>query len=818
MNLVLNRAKSAALLIGASIALTACGGGDGGSESSKTASEDVISSGFSVSDKVADERAKAIVKNMTMEQKIKLVHGQGQPNWANTYLFQNYPVPTGAIKEAVGYIPGIPELGIPENNMIDVSSGVNAPGLKATAFPATVGLAASWDTQLAHDFGYRVGLESRDLGFMTALGGGINLVRDPRNGRGFEYMGEDPILAGELGAERTIGVQSNKMISTIKHFAFNGTETDRFISNSVVDEQTMRETELLAFEIAITKGKPGYVMCAYNLVNSVYACENPYLLNDVLKKEWGFKGMVVSDWGAQSSTIAAANNGLDEEQPGQIAEDTEIPTDMKVFFGGPWFIKNLSDAVANGDVPISRLDDMVVRKLRTMIAVGAMDNPPTRGAINEAAGNADALRFAERSIVLLKNEPPMVDGDITPVLPLSNKNIRKIVVIGSHADKGTLSGSGSGGAAPLIENAEQGCGSSLASWYPDCPMFLGSAPLQAIKDKFPHAEVTYQTGENAEEAAVAAENADVAIVFAASWNVEGKDWPDMNLPSPLTDKTGVFNYDQDALISTVAARAKRSVVVLEIGQAVKMPWLSDVNAVFSAWYPGAKGGEAIANILSGDVNPSGKLPVTFPMSEEDLVMPNLPFSIGNFMGIGIAPKYIAEEMRNVIDGIFGTGSYDKFRTVPYDEKLMLGYKWFDDQGIKPLFPFGYGLSYTKFEYSDISSSLNGDGNVDVSFTIKNVGEKRGREIAQVYATLPDNVPGNKQPPKKLVGWSNVELNSGESKTVTVSIPRKYISVWDANNTKQWYLTPGEYKFSAMNSSSPDAENKLDTSVYISRQS
>jgi beta-glucosidase len=808
------RPSKIACLVSILLLGTACGGGS--TSTPNSTSSNVIPQGQKMSHAEADDKAKSILEQMTFDQKIQFVHGHGSPNMSLSYMYYGFPSVDGAMDDAVGYIPGIPELGIPDNNMVDASSGINSPKVQATALPSTVSLASSWDLDLARSYGQRIGQETRTLGFTTALGGGINLIRDPRNGRGYEYMGEDPILAGEMGAQRTIGVQSQGVMSVIKHFAFNNTENNRFVSNSVIDEQSMRETELLGFEIAIKKANPSYVMCSYNLVNSIYACENPILLNSILKNEWGFKGAVQSDWGAVSSTIASANNGLDEEEPSQADDDTKVPDIIKMVSGDPYFIGRLKTAISSGDVPMSRLDDMVFRKLRSMVAVGLMDKPPqSRSPINESAGNADALNVARKSMVLLKNDVASKTNDIAPVLPLSKSDIKTIAIIGMHADAGTLTGSGSGGSAPLIQNAVQSCTDELWSFYPGCPMFLENSPLKAIKAEFPDAVITFYSGEDLSAATAGAQNADVSIVFAGQWQVEGNDWVDMRLPSPATDTSGIFTYDQDELITSVAAVSKRSIVVLENGQAIEMPWLSDVDGVLEAWYPGIKGDVAIAEILSGKTNPSGKLPITFVAKKEDLVQPELKLNIGKLLGYGVFPKTLAAIGKSIADQYFGEGAYDAATTVNYSEKLAWnGYKWMDANNIKPLFAFGHGLSYSTFAYSDASSSVTSSGDVTVSFNLHNTSGPAGTEIAQVYATLPDNVPGNAQPPKKLVGWARVELAAGATKTVTVTVPKKYISTWDAQTSKRWITTPGNYVFTISDSSDTTSSNALTTTATL----
>ena len=809
---------TSAMMISAAALVWGCGGGGSNSSNSSNGSDTstVIPAGLTVSDAEADQRAKVILSQMTLDQKIQLVHGHGMPNLLNGYAQLResgmYLPPEGALPDAVSYIPGIPALGIPDNNIVDSGSGPNVPGQNVTSLPAPISVAASWDPEIAKRAGERTGLETRTLGFATALGGaGINLARDPRNGRTFEYAGEDPVLAGEMAAQRIIGTQSQQVMMSLKHYAMNGSETDRFVNNSVVDEQTMRETELLGFEIAVAKGNPAYIMCAYNRVNDVYACENDYLLQ-TLKNDMGFQGMVQTDWGAHHSTVASALAGVDEEQPGIERADSNIPSNLRTFFGGGWFAKKLSDAIAAGDVPLSRLDDMVFRKLRSMIATGVMDNPPpARKAIDQTSGNSDAYQIAAAGMVLLKNEQA--------ALPLTKASLagKKIAVIGMNADKGVLSGGGSGGSQPYYENQVQDCANDPTSIYANCPVFLGAAPLTAIQKEFPNSQISYLSGEDLAAAEAAAATADVTIVFAGTWGNEGADNDNLSLPSPTTDKTNIFTYDQDALIAGVAVKAKKTVVVLEAGSAVKMPWLSQVDAVLDAWYPGEQGAYAIADILSGDINPSGKLPLTFPQDESDLAMPNLPFNVGkNMSPFGLMILAMEPMLQPAIDAKLGPGAYWNMISVKYTEKLLSnGYKWMDANNIQPLFHFGHGLSYTSFNYSDISSVPAVDGSVNISFTITNTGKRSGAEIAQVYASLPADVPGHVQPPKKLVGWKKVDLAAGASNSVTVNVPKKYISTWDAVSTKSWVFTPGRYDFHVSDSADLTSSNALSMSLTLS---
>ncbi|WP_322029570.1 beta-glucosidase family protein [Paraburkholderia sp. J76] len=696
---------------------------------------------------IADRRAAVLVSQLTLDEKIQLVHGTGMPT-----IGLGGPFPSWV--QGAGYIPGISRLGIPPLATADSAGGVNVQNAHATALPAPIGLASSWDAALAGAYGARIARELRVLGYAEGLGGGVNLAREPRDGRTFEYMGEDPVLTGTMSAARTMGTQSQNVIATVKHYAMNDQETNRMTSNSVVDERTMRETELLAFEIAVREGHPGNVMCSYNLVNGVYACQNPLLLTTILKNEWGFKGKVQSDWTANHSTVASAIAGLDEEQPGDLGA-------AGAGFGiQSYFSSALKAAVQAGSVPVSRLNDMVFRKLRTMIALGIMDHPPTPGgSVDQAAGNRDALAVAHESIVLLKNSAAA--GSNQPVLPLAAGSLHSIVVIGGHADVGVMSGGGSGGVPAADGNAVSGCQSgnplfsSCATWYK-------SSPYNAIKAKAPQATVTYLDGTNATAAASAAAGADVAIVFATQWESEGTDLASLSLPDNKVDPSNQL-YDQNALINAVAAKAKRVIVVLENGSPVTMPWLASVHGVVEAWYPGVQGGQAIADILFGDVNPSAKLPITFPRQEADLPQPT------------IDPNNL---------------------NVVYSEGLLMGYRWFDAKNIDPLFPFGYGLSYTTFSYSGLRTHVDRGGNVIASFTVANTGSRAGAEVAQVYATLP---PGLGEPPQRLVGWTKVALRPGQSQQVNVVIPARRLATWNVT-THSWQVHGGSYGIRAASSS------------------
>ncbi|PWU08529.1 MAG: glycosyl hydrolase [Terriglobia bacterium] len=679
-----------------------------------------------------DRRAELVVAQMTLEEKIQLVHGTGMEDFG--------PSPSPDLIRSnggAGFVPGIPRLGLPDLNMADSAVGVARSGRRgryATPLPSALALAATWDARMGYAYGSLIGRELRDQGYNVSLGGGVNIAREPRNGRNFEYQGEDPILAGKMVAQYIRGIQDQNILGDIKHYALNDQETGRYFANVKADRRTMRETDLLAFEIGIKEGRPGMVMCSYNLINGDYGCENDYTLNQVLKKAWGFPGFVISDWFATHSAEKAARAGLDMEQPGDR------------YFGTA-----LKEAIQNRDVPTSRLDDMVRRILRSEFATGIVDNPPARKVPDVIGGMEVAQTIAERSMVLLKN----AGG----VLPLDPGGLKRIAVIGSHADVGVLSGGGSAQVDPPGGNAVPPPPVQQKSGETDLEAIFGtvvwqpSSPLKAIRAKAGRAVVEYEGGSEIAAAAAAAKRADVAIVFVNQPSTEGRD-----LTLTLPD-------NQDALVSAVAAANARTIVILETGGPAAMPWIGEVSAAVEAWFPGIRGGEAIANLLFGDMNPSGKLPVTFAKNEADLPHPKL---------------FEPPVKRGPLEGIRETvPPFD----VDYQEGLKVGYKWFDAENREPLFPFGHGLSYTNFAYSGLKVTPQA-----IAFTVRNTGKRAGIETAQVYTSLP---AAANEPPKRLVGWEKVELQPGESKTVTIAADPLYFSIFNVEKDS-WEVIPGTY--------------------------
>jgi beta-glucosidase len=700
-----------------------------------------------------DRRADLVMKEMTLDEKMNFVHGTG---WNG--LRADAEIPKGSLGGA-GYVQGVPRLGIPGINQADSAVGIRLAaqgGHYATLLPSVLGAACSWDKDALFLFGSVLGRELRDMGYNMSIGGGVDLARDPRNGRNFEYAGEDPVLAGTMVGELASGVQANQVMGDIKHYALNDQETGRTIVNVKIDQRAARESDLLAFQIAIGMAHPAGVMCSYNKDTITppggtdWSCENDYLLNQVLKKDFDFKGFVVSDWGGTHSTVHAALAGLDQEQPGSQ------------YFGDP-----LKQAVQGGQVPMSRLDDAVHRVLRSMFATGVIDNPPVTQVPDPFRGRDDAEHIADESIVLLKNADH--------ALPLNSASVESIALIGSHADVGVLSGGGSAQVdAP---------GGNVASVHPHPggaywmeTVYFPSSPLKEIRKHAPNAKIEFDPGTDPTAAAKLAGSSQLAIVFVNQPMSEGRDAKTIALPD-----------HQDALVDAVAAANSHTIVVLENGGPVSMPWADRVQGIIEAWYPGIGGAQSLANILFGDVNPSGRLAISFAKSDDQLPHPEVP-------GISLI-------------GAPGAGRRRPEELPPFDydatEGVRVGYKWFESEHKDPLFPFGFGLSYTSYEYSGLKASQH-----EVSFTVRNSGSRAGTEVAQVYAVLPAST--GESTFKRLVAWDRVALAAGESKTVTLTLDPLYLSIFDVSKDA-FTLAPGDYTILAGSSST---DTPLSATVHI----
>ncbi len=650
-----------------------------------------------------DARARQLVSQMTLEEKITELHGIHD-------------------KEHQRYVPGIPRLNIPGLRVANGPAGVG-PGdehphqLPATALPAPIALGASWDVDLARRYGVVIGKEARAMNDDLLEGPDINIARVPQNGRTFEAFGEDPYLVGRLSVNVIQGIQSQGEIANVKHYAANNQEENRFTVNEIISERALREIYLPAFEASIKEGHSASLMSAYPRVNGEFCCENDELQNQILKKEWGFQGFITSDFGAVHSTIPSAMAGL----------DLEMPT-------GKYFGSNLLEAVKEGKVPMSVIDDKLVRRFRTMMQYGLFDNPPAPGPVPQQADGLEARTIAEEGMVLLKN-----NGNL---LPLDVRKIQSIAVIGPYAARAMTGGGGSSHVLPLYT----------------------VDPVTGLQERVRHRiKIQYDPGDNLDQAAAVAKACDVAIVMVGDNATEGRDHTLM--------LTGL----QNILIEKVAAANPHTVVVLKTGSAVLMPWLDKVPAILEAWYPGEEDGNAVAAVLFGDVNPSGKLPMTFPRHLQDLSA-NTP-----------------ESYPGVND------------TVTYSDDIFVGYRHYDAHKIVPLFPFGHGLSYTTFGYKNLAISTNSislENNSNPSLTVDldvtNTGQRTGKEVVQLYIGMPstDDVP---QPPSQLKRFAKISLKPGETRRVHFELDARAMSYW---NTKKhgWEILPGAYQVKVGSSS------------------
>jgi beta-glucosidase len=675
-----------------------------------------------------EARAHAAVAAMTVDEKLRLVFGYSDQAYTDLVKVPDDTVSSELkayvvshqVKGSAGFVPGIPRLGIPDQWQTDASIGVRNSFIPSTALPSSLATAASFDPNVPRAGGAMIGAEARATGHNVMLAGGANLAREPRNGRNFEYTGEDPLMAGTMAGALIDGIQSNHIVSTVKHYAVNDQETLRTSLDVTIAAEAMRQSDLLAFEFAIEKGRPGSVMCSYNLINGRWGCENDYLLNKVLKHDWGFKGYVMSDWGAVHSTADAADDGLDQFTGFCCVTDT------------PWFGPvQLKSALQAGLIPERRLNDMAERILWALFAKGAVDDPVEPAAIDFAAHARISRQAAEESLVLLKN-----DGDLLPL-----HGVKSIAIIGGNADKGVMAGGGSSdvtpyGRATMISNRT----------------YLPSPPLTAMKRELPHAQVVFNAGTDPGAAARLAGQSDVAVVFVTQYDSEGYD--------------GRLELEgnQDALVAAVAKANPRTIVVVESGGAVFMPWLAQVPAVLEAFYPGIRGGDAIVRILTGKVNPSGHLPISFPASAGQLAHSMLA-------GLGLPD---------------GTPAH-----ITYDEGAAIGYKWYDAKGYRPLFAFGHGLSYTTFALAGLSAQPDGRG-VHVSFVIRNVGKRPGKGVGQVYVAPQDWMKAGWEAPKRLGAFAKANLRPGQSRTITVTVDPRLLATYEAAGN-HWHIRAGAYR-------------------------
>ncbi|WP_331236235.1 beta-glucosidase family protein [Natronorarus salvus] len=645
-----------------------------------------------------------LVESLTLAEKLRLLHGARDPEGVST-----------------GYLPPNDERGIPPLRLVDGPLGVRAG--EATAFPASIALAATWDGDLAREQGEALGRETRAKGQDGLLAPGLNLIRVPHGGRNFEYYSEDPWLTSRTAVSVVEGIQSEGAIATAKHYVANSQEAERTTIDARIGERALRECYLRGFEAAVREAGVGSVMCAYNGVNGESMSDNRRLLTEVLRDEWDFSGYVVSDWWATGDPVDSATAGLDLEMPGYALDaesqfgvaPSELPLSMPDVEEGGRYGEPLRAAVDVGAVGEGRIDTMVRRVLETMERFGS----ESRNA--EEVDTVDhpevARRVAIEGSVLLKNEG---------VLPI-DPGIETLAVIGPNADRPALGGGGSSEVTPAhAVSPLAGLREHLAG---EVSFERGVSPIRGVRF-FDEGEADEPDDEPSIEAAVAAaERADATVLVARDVATEGTDRPSLSLPG-----------SQDALIEAVADVAGELVVVLNTSGAVEMPWLDSVPALLETWYPGQDDGIALAAVLTGE-EPGGRLPVTFGREDD------YGFDEASYPGV---------------DG-----------RVEYDEGLLVGYRGFDAREVEPYYPFGHGLSYTEFEYGPLEAPdrIPVGKPVSVSVTVENVGDRPGKEVVQLYVA--SEVAG--RPPRELAGFSTTRLAPGERRDVEVSLdPRSFL--------------------------------------------
>jgi beta-glucosidase len=686
-----------------------------------------------------EQRAKLLVAAMTQDEKFQQIVGAPGiiPELPNCYGARHVPglprlrIPTLRITNGpvgVGQNDCVP----PDTRGLPVSSFVSTMSAKATALPAAIAVGASFDRSVATQFGDVLGLESHNLALNVMEAPGINLARMPQGGRNFEYLGEDPFLAGSMAVAEIRAIQGHGVIAMPKHIVGNDQETDRMSVNAIIDDRVLHELYLLPFEMAAKEGDVAAFMCSYNSVNGSQMCENRHILTDVLRGQWGFKGYIQSDFFAVQG-LEALRAGMDHEMPG-----VKLPVRAPGF--ATWFTpENLKAALAKGEMAQADIDQALARRYTQMFRMGIFDRPVEQTPIDVARDGALAARIGEQSAVLLKNQGAL--------LPIDAKAVRTIAIIGKaeYASRSVVGGGGS---------------SEVIPYYMVSPLEGMKKTLAALSSPAT-ASLTVVADDNSNLAAAvdAARSADVVIVMAGILSTEGRDLTSINLPK-----------DQDAMITALAAANPHTAVVLKDNAAVLMPWIDSVPAVLEAWFPGQEDGNIVARLLFGIVNPSGKLPVTYPRLETDLPA-RTP---GQFPGL----------------------LKDGRRTVTYSEGLQIGYRWFDAQGITPLFPFGHGLSYTTFGLSHLvvtPETSDGVRPIKVQFVVENTGNVAGAEVPQVYLGFPVSAG---EPPKRLAAFDKVPLRPGEKRQVELTIDPAAAShpfgIFDSA-TQTWKTVGGTYQ-------------------------
>ena len=705
--------------------------------------------------KPIEERVEDALSKMTTAEKIAMIHAQSK--------FSS---------------PGVQRLGIPENWMTDGPHGIRTEvkwdewdqagwtNDSCIAFPALTALAATWNKDLASLYGKSIGEEARYRNKNVLLGPGVNIYRTPLNGRNFEYMGEDPFLTSKMVVPYIKGVQSNGVAACVKHFALNNQETNRNTVNVIVDDRALYEIYLPAFKAAVQEGDAWAIMGSYNKYKGQQCCHNEFLLNDILRGEWGFKGVVISDWGGVHDTKQAIHNGLDMEF-GSWTNGLSWGTSNA--YDNYYLAKPYSTMIEKGEIGTKELDEKVRRILRLSFLT-TMDKNRPFGSFGTKEHADAGLKIAEEGIVLLQNN--------NNILPIDLSKTKKIAVIGENAIKMMTVGGGSSSLKARyeitpLEGLKKRIGNQAeivyARGYVGDPTskYNGVVAKVSLEDKRSPAALTA-------EALKVAKDADVVIFIGGlnksdSQDAEGHDRKGLEL-----------SYGQDKLIAELAKVNKNIVYVNISGNAVAMPWVKEVPGIVQGWFLGTEAGNALANVLVGDVNPSGKLTFTFPVKLSD----NGAHALGDFPG--------GEE-------------------VTYKESIFVGYRWADKQKEKPLFSFGHGLSYTTFEYGKVTADkkqMAASGQITFSVKVKNTGSREGAEVVQLY--ISDLKSSLVRPIKELKGFEKIALKAGEEKTVTFTIDKTALSFFD-DKKQDWVAEPGAFE-AIVGASSTDIKSKVSFSL------
>lgn len=685
------------------------------------------------------ERAEKLVESMTLEQKIAQLHGA--MDTINIYDMANNAASDEEMEQLAAqvrierHVAGIDELGIPRfritNGPVGVGMGDGHPSPPATALPMTIGVAASFDPELAYEYGDVIGQEAADLGQHVLEGPGVCLHRTVTAGRNFEYFSEDPYLTGAMGVEVARAIQEHGVIAMGKHFVVNDQEYERFRTNVEVAENVLRELYLLPFEMLVKDARIAAIMSAYNRVRGTYATENRYLLNDVLRRDWGYEGYVQSDFWSTRSAAASLNAGLDHEMP-----------DAK------WLNEeNLRAALEDTSLEIELIDRALVRRYTQMFRFHQFERPYAPKEIDAAAHGAIARRIGAEMAVLLKNDEAL--------LPLPDDTPGTILIVGQSkfAEFACQGGGGSSKVDPLYTvDPAPGLRDVVAERG-------GTARVESF--------IVDDDLANLDHAVAAARRADTVVVMAGLIATEGADSQTMLMPNRQND-----------MVAALLAANKRSVVVLKSSAPMVMPWIDDAATVLEVWNQGAEDGHVVGDLLFGAVNPSGKVPTTYPRAEEDWIGHEHP---ERYPGVDLGEGY---------------------HTITYSEGLEMGYRWFQANQVEPAFPFGFGLSYTTFTLSDVEATGSAEG-VRVSARLTNTGPRAGAEVVQVYL----GIPAAGQPPKRLVGFRKVRLGPGESADVSLAVDagatHHPLGVWD-EAAHEFRVPEGEFTVYVGVSSEDDA--------------